>query len=61
MDDRQKTEVKMKIILSLLPLILFFNCSSQPEVNFQKLNLTEALEQAQRSGKMLLMDFWTDG
>ena len=51
----------MKIILSLLPLILFFNCSRQPEVNFQQLNLTEALEQAQRSGKMLLMDFWTDG
>jgi hypothetical protein len=51
----------MKNIWALLPLIMLFSCSSQPEVNFQKLNLAEALGQAQQSGKMVLMDFWTDG
>ena len=51
----------MKNIRTLLPLILFFTCSTQPEVNFQKLNLAEALLQAQQSSKMVLIDFWTDG
>jgi hypothetical protein len=51
----------MKNILTLLPFILLFTCSRQPEVNFQKLGLADALEQAQQNGKMVLMDFWTDG
>jgi hypothetical protein len=60
-DYKKKTEVKMKNIWTLLPLIILFTCSSQPEVNFQKLSLADAMLQAQQNGKMVLMDFWTDG
>jgi hypothetical protein len=60
-DYSTQPEANMKNIWTLLPLILLFSCSSQPEVNFQKLGLDAALTQAQHSGKMILMDFWTDG
>jgi hypothetical protein len=51
----------LKIILILVPLFLFLTCFNQAEIEFQKLNFSDALQQAQQSGKMILMDFWTDG